>query len=221
MLIPIIQTESIDDLQHQLDVYAAVSVPNKPTHIQIDVIDGIFADYYSVQPADLREINWHGYTHEYHLLVNDPDEYLGDAQSTSATTVIAQIERLHDRQSYLEIAKTLGFQVGLALDLYTPTSELTDAELSVVDIVLLMSVPAGFSGQPFNPLVLPKIHELHSRGFRGMIEIDGGVNENSIPQLLLAGATHLAINSALWHDGTVNDNLTNLMKVAAHVRQNS
>lgn len=207
MIIPIIQTDSVEALQSKLDIYAAIDLKNKPTHFQIDINDGLFTNHISVQPSDLRNINWHNFSHEYHLLVDNPDEYLGDVSESGATTVIAQIEHMHDRKNFLEASKQLGLKVGYALDFYTPASELLDFEICNLDLILLMAYKAGWSGPTLNPDVVPKIHQVRTRGFSQMIEIDGGVNPSNIKDLLAAGATAFAVNGSVWHDGTVKQNL--------------
>jgi ribulose-phosphate 3-epimerase len=215
MIIPIIQTDSVDDLQAKLDTYAAIDLPGKPTHFQIDINDGLFTHHFSVQPGDLRHINWHGFTHEYHLLVDNPDEYLGDVSESGAVAVIAQIEHMHDRQNFIDTAKELNCKVGLALDFYTPVSELSDQELDAIDNLLLMSYKAGHSGPSLNQGIILKIQEVRNRAFTKLLEIDGGINPGNLPDLKAAGATAFAVNSAVWHDGTVKQNLTDLISAYA------
>jgi ribulose-phosphate 3-epimerase len=212
MIIPTIQTDSVPDLQAKLDAYAAITLPQKPTHMQIDINDGLFSNHISVQPADLRSINWHNLTHEYHLLVDHPDEYLGDISEARATTVIPQIEHMHDRQNIIDVAKQLKLRVGFALDIYTPVEEITVAERDQLDLILLMGYKAGHSGPSLNPYVLEKISALRGLGFSKTIQIDGGVTAENLIDLKRAGADAFAVNSSLWHDGTVEENLSVLVK---------
>lgn len=213
MLIPIIETDSASEIQTKLDLYHQLDIPDKPTHFQIDVVDGIFADMITVMPSDLKDINWHGFTHEYHLLVNEPDEYLEESIRSEATKVIAQIERMHQRQDFIATVKQHHLIVGLGLDIATPIEELTDTDLQMTDEILLLAVTAGFMGQTLNSHVYSKIKELRQRGFTKPIIIDGGVNQKTIPELKTSGASHFAVNSALWHDGKVAQNLTNLLSI--------
>lgn len=215
MIIPIIQTDSVADLQAKLDTYTAVDLKDKPTHFQIDINDGLFTDHVSVQPSDLRHVDWHGFTHEYHLLVDNPDEYLGDVSESGATAVIAQIEHMHDRRNFIDTAAQLHLRVGLALDFYTPVSELSDFEINHLDLILLMGYKAGWSGPQLNLDIVSKIHQLRHRGFAPMIEIDGGVSPDNIPVLAAAGATAFAVNHAIWHDGTVKQNIQELLTAYA------
>lgn len=216
MLIPTIQTDSIADLQAKLDAYAVIKLndaphgASKPTHFQIDIVDGLYADDLTITPHELKEIDWHGFTFETHLLTVDPEEFIGESDDAGATSIIAQIERLYDRVDFLKVVKELGHPAGLALDLYTPVSELSDEELELADIILLMAVPAGFSGQTLKPHIFDQIKALKARNYTKIIEIDGGVNSETIPDLRQAGATHLAVNTSLWHDGTVEENLIKL-----------
>ncbi len=214
-LIPTIETDTVETAQSLIDSYSVVPGP-KPTHFQIDIVDGLFADMLTLMPDNLKEINWHGYTFETHLLVNDPEEYLGEVQDAGATGVIAQIEHLHDRQDFLQVAKELRLTAGLALNIYTPITELSDTDIQLADTILLLAVPAGFAGQELNPTIIDKIKQLRSKGYTKTIEIDGGINIDNIPSLIQAGATSLAVNSSLWHNGTVAENLQKLMN-ACHL----
>ncbi len=211
MLIPTIETDSVADVQQKIDAYVKVDNPNKPTHFQIDVVDGLFADMYTVTPSDLDSVDWHGLTHEYHLLVNEPDEYLEEVVRSGATKVIAQIERMHRRQEFILTAQEHNLIVGFALDLHTPISDLTDQELHQLDQILLMAVPAGFAGQTLQPQVIDKVKQLKRRGFSKPICIDGGVNSKNLSSLKAAGATQFAVNSDLWHDNLISENLKTLL----------
>jgi ribulose-phosphate 3-epimerase len=82
--------------------------------------------------------------------------------------------------------------------LHTPLESLGVEELLRADCVLLMSVPAGFSGQVFDANVLSKIQELRQRGFEQDIVIDGGLNLEMIKRCQEAGANQFAVTSFLW-----------------------
>jgi len=213
MLIPTIQTDSLNQIQLYINSLfhlqtEGITVPN---HFQIDCVDGLFASDITVMPHELGSLDWHGFSFESHLLTVDPEEYIGAAYESGARSIIAQIERLHDRVDFLEVVHQLKLKAGLALDIYTPISELSDFDLNTADIVLLMAAPAGFSGQELKPQIFSKINELRARGFSKSIEIDGGVNSSNIADLKQAGADMFAVNSALWHDRTVKENLKQLM----------
>lgn len=210
MIIPTLLTDDRHDAQQKIDQLN--QIPDHPTHLQFDVIDGFFADNLTIMPGEMKELNCYGCTFEVHVMANDPDDYLGEVKNSGAQAIIPQIERLRDRADFIKVAKQLNLGIGLALDLYTPVSELSEEDLFHTDIVLLMAVKAGFSHQQFNPLVIDKIKQLRARNFKKPIEIDGGITSECIPDLLQAGASHLAVNSALWHDGAVAANLRSLQQ---------
>lgn len=89
-------------------------------------------------------------------------------------------------------------QFGVALNLDTPVGVL-DNFMSQIDLVLLMGIKkTGFSGQPFEPAVIPKLAQLRQKYPDVKIEIDGGVNQESAPALIEAGADLLAVGSVIF-----------------------
>jgi pentose-5-phosphate-3-epimerase len=109
---------------------------------------------------------------------------------------------------YLDVMQVIHFQglliitaaatVGLALDLDTELSKIT-VSLEDLDVILLMGVKAGLSGQVFNPKVLEKIKSLKEKSFVP-IEVDGGVNDTNIVDLKNAGAERFVTTSFLFQD---------------------
>jgi ribulose-phosphate 3-epimerase len=96
----------------------------------------------------------------------------------------------------------MGCKVGVALNPATPLSSL-DYVLADLDLVLLMTVNPGFAGQEFIPAVLPKIRALSEekkkRGLSFDIQVDGGINEETAPHAIRAGANILVAGSALFN----------------------
>lgn len=203
MILPDILSDDIQDIQSKIDTL--VGIPNHPTHLHLDVIDGFFADNLTLMPSDYAHLDFHDCTFEVHLMANDPEDYLGEIAGSGSQGVITQIEHLRDRSNFIQVTKQLKLGLGFALDLYTPVSELSNEDLLYADVILLMSVKVGFSHQTFNPEVLKKMKALRDRGFTKPIEVDGGVNPSNVPQLIHAGATHLAVNSALWDDNVAEN----------------
>jgi ribulose-phosphate 3-epimerase len=115
------------------------------------------------------------------------------------------------QQGFVEQAKELGLQIGLAVDLYTPISSVDKSTWSKLDGILLMSVKAGFAQQAFDPRVLPKIEKLRKLGFKADIQIDGGINVETGRKCIKAGANQLAVGSFLWKGDTVDKGLELLM----------
>jgi pentose-5-phosphate-3-epimerase len=106
-------------------------------------------------------------------------------------------------------------EVGLALDLPTPISKLDSQVLPHLDVILLMSVPAGFGGQKFDPSVLEKIKSLNQlrqqKGYHFQIAVDGGLNSTNIDKIQKASTDLACLGSSLLQ-GNIQDNLKQLDK---------
>jgi ribulose-phosphate 3-epimerase len=99
--------------------------------------------------------------------------------------------------------RSAGKMPAVALNPSTPVFLLEDV-LSLLDMVLVMTVNPGFGGQDFIPETLPKIarlrHMITERGLRCDIEVDGGIHEATIRQVVQAGANLLVAGSAIYND---------------------
>ncbi|MGH2509389.1 MAG: ribulose-phosphate 3-epimerase, partial [Ktedonobacteraceae bacterium] len=99
--------------------------------------------------------------------------------------------------------KACGKQAGVALNPSTPVSLLVDI-LNLLDLVLIMTVNPGFGGQDFIPEALPKISRLRqmiaARNLHCDIEVDGGIHEKTVTQVVQAGANLLVAGSAVYND---------------------
>jgi ribulose-phosphate 3-epimerase len=195
-IVPIIMTDAVSDIEQKLGQLRAWQV----NRVVIDILDGVFADNITIGVDDLREIDFEQTTLELQLMVEEPVDYLGEIHNLKAKQkrVYGHIERMGNLDEFIDLGRELGVEVGWALDLYTPLDDLQPEHLLKADGILLMSVKAGFSGQVFNSLVLDKIKSLRAMGFSQDIEVDGGINNTTIPLCLDAGANLLAVNSAIW-----------------------
>lgn len=205
VVIPTIQTADLSDLSQKLDTIRQLNhqFPDSPvTRISLDIVDGNFAPNKTLQPKDLLGIDWPVGQIDIQLMVIDPTTWLKDLKNIGATRVYAHIEKMPSIGHYLYDISKLDLEAGLALDLPTALDQLSSTNLAQAAGVLLMSVPAGFSGQTFNPLVFDKIRHLRSR-FNADIVVDGGLNPQTIPPSYQAGANQFALNSALWQTDNV------------------
>jgi len=169
--------------------------------IQIDVIDGVFAENKTV---DFSEISREGFEGEVdvHLMVNEPVNWIKKTVSFGADFLIGHIEKMRNQAEFVKQAKEMGLKAGLAIDLETPVEEIETFLWSNLDGVLLMAVPAGFSGQAFSKKVLKKIEKLKmikdSLKLDFDIIVDGGVNLKNAKSCVEAGADVLAVGTAIW-----------------------
>lgn len=166
--------------------------------VSVDIIDGLFADNLTVGVSELNQVDFGELKIELQLMTQDPDDLLGECHTLGTKRVYGHIEQLHSQENFVNLAQEFAIEPGLALDLFTPVESLESKLLDRLSGVLLMAVKAGFSGQTFNPLVLEKIKDLRSLGFQGDIQIDGGMNKDTISQCVAIGANHFSVTSFLW-----------------------
>ena len=171
-----------------------------------DVVDGHFARIISIGPqvvGSLRDATRLPF--ETHLAVLDPDLFLDDVAASGSTIVTTQIEACPNAFRFLRRARELGLKVGFALNPATPVSALENLP-EEIDVAQLMTVDAGFPGQRFVPQVLPKIRALRGmalkKGLDLDIEVDGSINQETIPAVVEAGANVLVLGTSC---GLLND----------------
>lgn len=203
MIHPTIFASTIGEAQRRLDVAAQHNVQS----VQTDVGDGQFIEALLLTPADFATCNFHELRAEFHLMTEEPLDYVyeliehKDALPTAA--VIAQVERMSFQRDYVETVVKHDWKVGLSLDLYTPVDAIDADVLPDLDIVQVMGAKAGREGQKLQQYAVDKIAELaqlqkqHEFSFTLMVDI--GVKLDTIEQLRAAGAQEFAVGSALWN----------------------
>jgi ribulose-phosphate 3-epimerase len=139
-----------------------------------------------------------------HLMVANPDAYLADYVAAGAAILTVHAEVLPHLHRTIAAIKALGAQAGVAINPSTPVSAL-DEVIGDLDVVLVMSVNPGFSGQRFIPQTLDKIARvrrlLDARSGAAQIEVDGGVDITNIRSVVAAGATVVVAGHAVFGDG--------------------
>jgi len=196
VIIPAILTDDIDQLT-SLESKAEGVVDR----IQIDVVDNKFAANSTVDPAVLKNIvtilNL-----DFHLMVKDPVDWIEHCVGGSKNRIIGQLEYMQSQKDFVEKVKTLGNLSGLGVDLATPLDRLDQAVLADIDVVLLMSVPAGFSGQEFNLSVWDKIKIVSDMrkklNLKFKICVDGGVTKELVNQMEVSGVDEVAVGKRIF-----------------------
>ncbi|MBU2632274.1 thiamine phosphate synthase [Patescibacteria group bacterium] len=165
--------------------------------VQIDILDGKFAE--SITFPDLSFLKDYSSTLflEAHIMVQDPVDYIPRLAEIGFKRFIGQVEKMESQNEFIKLGKKYG-EVGLALDLETEIERI--AVMDQLDYVLLMSVKAGFSGQSFNFKVLEKIKKIKAINPDIKIEVDGGINIQTIKNVKDAGADSVVVTSALFKD---------------------
>jgi len=136
-----------------------------------------------------------------HLMISEPARYASEFARAGADVLTFHLELAPDEAAARAIVRRFREagvpRVGVALNPDTPI-ERVGPLLDALDLVLVMSVFPGFGGQSFMPEVLPKVQWLRSRGYRGYVEMDGGLNPETLPRCAAAGADVLVAGSAIY-----------------------
>jgi len=169
--------------------------------LHIDVMDGHFVPNLTIGPPVVQSLRTHsGLFFDCHLMITDPGAYLEAFREAGADGCTIHVE-VGDTAALLGRARALGLRAGLALNPETPF-EAIDPYLADADLILCMTVHPGFGGQKFMAEVLPKIartrHELDRRGLSAELEVDGGIDIETAPLVVAAGARVLVAGSAVF-----------------------
>lgn len=132
-----------------------------------------------------------------HLMISDPGRYAKSFVDAGADCLTIHAEIAGNRDEVLEQIRGLNVASGLAINPGTHLESI-EASLSHCDLLLVMSVDAGFGGQKFNPIALEKLRSAAERHPDIMLEVDGGVNLDTISDCKAAGATLFVVGSAIF-----------------------
>ena len=165
----------------------------------VDVMDGHFVPNLSIGPPVVQSIKKvSGIPLDVHLMIENPGEWADIYAKAGADILSFHYEAAADNfEATLNLFKDTGCKVGVALN--PPCGvEVLKPYLKDIDMVLIMSVNAGFGGQRFMPEVLSKVSQLREWGYDGDIQIDGGISDKTIGPCLAAGANVFVAGSYLY-----------------------
>lgn len=221
-IIPAILTEDWSDFEKKFDMVKA-----KAERIQLDVGDGRFIEKETIGPEELGEIDTI-VKFDAHLMVEEPDKWLDRCLQGGIERVYGHIEKMGEVAEFIAHAELRGFEVGLALDLETEVDRIKDY-IWEIDSLLLLSVPAGRSGQEFDERVLEKIKQVEGLRDDLPVVVDGGLNEERIKECLVARwaeeieegtdihpvflEMEFAVGSCLWKAENIEEKLSNLQQL--------
>lgn len=147
-----------------------------------------------------------------HLMISDPAKYAGQFIDAGADLITFHIEALPQPSALLEKIRSQDVAAGLAINPSTDMQRLLPF-LSDCDLLLIMSVEAGFGGQAFNPAALQRVSSIRqSQGSELLIEMDGGINNETVGQCTAHGADLLVVGSAIFREADYCDAMTRLRR---------
>jgi ribulose-phosphate 3-epimerase len=186
--------------------------------IHVDVMDGHFVPNITIGPPVVRSIRkTTTLPLDVHLMISEPDRYVEAFVNAGANMVSVHVEVLPHLHRTIGFIKKLGAKAGVVLNPSTPVASIQDVAADV-DYVLVMSVNPGFGGQVFIPHSVKKIQAvrtlLDSVGNRAPVEVDGGIDETTIPRVVEAGAEILVAGQAVFGGGQAETAARELKAIA-------
>jgi ribulose-phosphate 3-epimerase len=188
--------------------------------LHVDVMDGHFVQTITVGPLFLAACKRATKLPlDVHLMISNPDQYLEAFAKAGANNITVHVETCPDLPQTIQKIKSLGCTAGITLNPATPASAL-DSALSFADLVLVMSVKPGFSGQSFMPEMVAKVEEIRNKlnvlRSTAHLEVDGGISAGTLPLMQKAGANVFVSGSAVFgHPQGAGEGIKNLRNVIA------
>jgi ribulose-phosphate 3-epimerase len=171
--------------------------------IHVDVMDGHFVPNLTMGPPVVKSLKRVAKVPlDVHLMITDPDKYIGPFAEAGAAMISVHVEVLPHLHRTIGAIKQLGVKAGVVLNPGTPVVAIQEVAADV-DFVLVMSVNPGFGGQTFIPRSESKVAEvralLDAAGSTAPIEVDGGIDLTTVGRVVRAGARILVAGSAIFH----------------------
>lgn len=165
--------------------------------IHIDVMDGVFVPNITIGPLVVKSIRpVTELTLDVHLMIQSPEKYIESFAKAGSDIITFHVEACLDPVEAINMIKAHGKKAGISIKPGTELSSLGNV-LEQVDMVLIMTVEPGFGGQTFMEDMMPKIQQLR-KIFTGHIQVDGGINAETAPVAIDAGADVLVAGTAVF-----------------------
>lgn len=203
-VVPAILEENLEEIKKKVKL-----VKPYVKRIQLDVMDGEFVPNSTYNsPTGIEDL---GIDVEVHLMIMRPEFYVAKWALKNVETIIIHQEAVSNMEEAIRLIKDAGKKVGLAINPGTSTYEIKPF-LDQIDLILVMGVKPGFSGQALNLDVLEKIKYFKKLKPNLPIEVDGGVNMETKNILMRAGVDILVANSSIFHSENIEEAINQLKK---------
>ena len=172
--------------------------------LHIDVMDGDFVPSISFGMPVIRSIRKESNMFfDVHLMVSAPERYIQDFVDCGADSITVHAEACEDLERAIELIRDAGVKVGVSIKPATPVNDISHL-LSDVDMVLIMTVQPGFGGQKYIDDCTEKICEIREliekENLDVDVQVDGGINDETMETVLTAGANLLVAGSYVFND---------------------
>lgn len=173
-------------------------------YLHIDVMDGVFVPAISFGMPVIKSIR--KYTDMFfdvHLMIDKPERYIQEFADCGADLINFHWEATTQVREIIAKLRSIGKKVGITIKPATP-AEAVEPLLPLVDMVLVMTVEPGFGGQKLMPDCLDKVREIRrmieEKKLHVDLEVDGGINAETLPLALEAGANVIVAGSGVFRD---------------------
>lgn len=171
--------------------------------LHIDVMDGDFVPSISFGMPVIKSIRKESRMFfDVHLMVSAPERYIQDFVDSGADSITVHAEACEDLERAIEQIRDAGVQAGVSIKPATPVNDISHL-LDDVDTVLVMTVQPGFGGQKYLDECTEKIQELRelieNEGHHVNIQVDGGINDDTLETVMRAGASLLVAGSYVFN----------------------
>ena len=185
--------------------------------IHVDVMDGHFVPNITMGPPIIKMVRkCTKLPFDVHLMISPVEKYIKAFAEAGSDIITIHPEATDNLKRAVGTIKSLGKKAGVSLNPKTPISALMNV-INDIDLILIMSVNPGFAGQSFMSEVLPKVTELrkmiNEKKLKIDIEIDGGINFETAPLAVKAGANILVSGTTIF-SGSLKDNIQKLRNCA-------
>ena len=193
--------------------------------LHVDVMDGHFVPNITIGPPVVRSVRkTTRLPLDVHLMISDPDKYIPAFIEAGSDMLTVHAEATVHLDRTLNFIRSQNAGVGVSINPATPILAV-ELVLGLVDMLLIMSVNPGFGGQPFIPYTVNKIRQarqiIEDHHYRCAIEVDGGIDIDTLPEVVQAGAEVLVAGSAIFHAPDPARKVKELLEIAARLGYHS
>lgn len=196
------------------DLKSSVESVELTEWLHLDVMDGHFVPNLTFGPCVIESIrDKSDHVFDTHLMISEPEKYLDEFVEAGSDMITFHAEAVDDMERVTKKIKGKDTKAGISLKPDTSIDVLSDDLIQKLDLILVMTVEPGFSGQSFMQEVVPKIEKTKERidqlDTNVDLAVDGGVSPETAPEVVEAGANVLVSGSSVF-EGNIKENLRKL-----------